>query len=439
MNNLLCLAIISHRADTEQSIKSIATKDFSVLLGTFINATGVVTLLALFAREPAMTPVLKLAIDLINRPSVTPEDAGCQQLMIERLVALGFQIEQLNFTEGPADAPREVKNFWAVHGSDGPILCFAGHTDVVPTGDVSHWQSDPFSAEIRDGLLYGRGAADMKGSLAAMVVAVEEFITAHPDHSGQVAFLITSDEEGPAINGTVKVVEWLRQQKIVPDWCIVGEPSSTQRCGDTVKNGRRGSLGAQLTVNGRQGHVAYPHLADNPIHRSAAALAELAAEQWDMGNDYFPATTLQISNIHSGTGATNVIPGQLDVIFNLRFSTEQTPEGLQQRVEALLDSHQLDYQLQWNLSGLPFLTAPGQLLEAVSASVRAATGIETELSTAGGTSDGRFIAQLGGQVIELGPVNATIHQVNECTSVAELEQLPSIYRGVLERLLPDPK
>lgn len=383
-----------------------------------------------------MTPVMQLAIDLINRPSVTPEDADCQTVMIERLQACGFKIEQLNFTEGPANAPREVRNFWAVRGNNGPILCFAGHTDVVPTGALTDWSSDPFSAEVRDGMLYGRGAADMKGSLAAMIVAVEEFVAANPNHSGQIAFLITSDEEGPAVNGTVKVVEWLRQQSITPDWCIVGEPSSSQRCGDTVKNGRRGSLGAQLTVIGQQGHVAYPQLADNPIHRAMPALAELCSENWDNGNAYFPATTLQISNINGGTGATNVIPGELSVTFNLRFSTEQTPEKLQQRVEALLTGHQLNYRLEWNLSGLPFLTAPGQLLEAVSESIAAATGIETTLSTAGGTSDGRFIAQLGGQVIELGPVNATIHQVDECTSVAELEQLPDIYRGVMERLLP---
>lgn len=378
-----------------------------------------------------MTPVLQLAIDLINRPSVTPDDAGCQQLMIERLQRCGFTVTELNFTE-PAG---EVKNFWAVRGETGPILCFAGHTDVVPTGSLEGWVSDPFDAQIRDGLLYGRGAADMKGSLAAMVVAVEEFVAAYPNHSGQIAFLITSDEEGPAVNGTVKVVEWLREQQIVPDWCIVGEPSSSERCGDTVKNGRRGSLGAQLTVIGKQGHVAYPQLADNPIHRAAPALAALAAEQWDNGNAFFPATSLQISNIGGGTGATNVIPSDLAVTFNLRFSTEQTPDSLKQRITALLDSHQLNYQIEWNLSGLPFLTAPGDLLDAVSAAITAATSITTELSTAGGTSDGRFIAQLGGQVIELGPVNATIHQVNECTAVDELETLPAIYRGVMERLL----
>ncbi len=382
-----------------------------------------------------MTPVLQLAIDLINRPSVTPEDAGCQQLMIARLQRCGFEVTELNFNEGSSAAPKLVRNFWAVRGSDGPILCFAGHTDVVPTGDLSHWQSDPFAAEIRNGMLYGRGAADMKGSLAAMVVAVEEFVAAHPNHTGRIAFLITSDEEGPAVNGTVKVVEWLRQQGIVPDWCIVGEPSSSERCGDTVKNGRRGSLGAQLTVYGKQGHVAYPQLADNPIHRAMPALAALSQEVWDNGNTFFPATSLQISNIGGGTGATNVIPGELSVTFNLRFSTEQTAETLQQRIVALLDSHQLNYRLDWNLSGLPFLTAPGELLDAVAASIQSATDIVTQLSTAGGTSDGRFIAQLGGQVIELGPVNATIHQVDECTSVEELEQLPAIYRGVLQRLL----
>lgn len=373
------------------------------------------------------SPTLSLACDLIRRRSVTPEDAGCQEILIARLEAMGFAVTNLPFGD--------VHNFWAVRGDSGPILCFAGHTDVVPSGDESHWASPPFEPQIRDGLLYGRGAADMKGSLAAMITATEAFVAAHPDHQGRIAYLITSDEEGVAINGTVKVVEWLVQHGTIPDWCVVGEPSSTARCGDVVKNGRRGSLGGTLHVKGVQGHVAYPHLADNPIHRAAPALAELCNQRWDEGNAFFPATSFQISNIHGGTGAANVIPGELLVVFNFRFSTELDAATLKARTRAILDRYNLDYDITWNLSGEPFLTASGELVAAVRDSIREITGLETELSTAGGTSDGRFIAPLGTQVVELGPVNASIHKVDENTAVAELDQLASMYRGVLERLL----
>ncbi len=373
-----------------------------------------------------VTPTLQFTCDLIRCPSVTPEDANCQKMMAARLQACGFHIEHLRFGE--------VDNLWAVRGNEGPILCFAGHTDVVPTGPESQWQTPPFEPTIKDGMLYGRGAADMKGSLAAMVVACEEFVAEYPDHQGRIAFLITSDEEGPAVNGTVKVVEWLEAQNEKITWCVVGEPSSTHITGDTIKNGRRGSLGCWLTVHGVQGHVAYPHLADNPIHRLAPALAELAAEEWDQGNDFFPATSFQVSNLNSGTGATNVIPGEVEVIFNFRFSTELTEQLLRDRTEAILDKHGLKYSIDWRLSGQPFLTAEGPLVEAAVAAIRDA-GIETELSTAGGTSDGRFIAPTGAQVVELGPVNATIHKVDESTNVAELEQLTAMYRGILSRLL----
>jgi succinyl-diaminopimelate desuccinylase len=369
---------------------------------------------------------IELTQDLIRRRSVTPEDCGCQQVMIDRLEAIGFHIEKLRFGE--------VDNFWAVRGSQGPALCFAGHTDVVPTGPETNWQLPPFDAEIKDGYLYGRGAADMKGSLAAMVVAVERFVALNPNHSGQIAFLITSDEEGVATDGTVKVVNWLKQRNSLPEWCLVGEPSSTAKCGDVIKNGRRGSLGCTLTVKGLQGHVAYPHLADNPVHRAAPALAELAAEEWDQGNDFFPATSFQISNINGGTGATNVIPGELEVIFNFRFSTELTEQKLIQRTEQILDKHGLEYNANWNLSGLPFLTAEGDLVSATVASIAEVTGLEAELSTAGGTSDGRFIAPHGVQVIELGPVNATIHKVDENISVADLNTLTDIYQTLLTKL-----
>ncbi|HAZ95107.1 MAG TPA: succinyl-diaminopimelate desuccinylase [Porticoccaceae bacterium] len=369
---------------------------------------------------------ITLTQDLIRRRSVTPEDCGCQQVMIDRLAAIGFHIEKLRF--------EDVDNFWAVRGTQGPTLCFAGHTDVVPTGPEENWQLPPFEATIKDGYLYGRGAADMKGSLAAMVVAVERFVADNPNHQGQIAFLITSDEEGIATNGTVKVVEWLRAQDMLPEWCLVGEPSSTAKCGDVIKNGRRGSLGCTLSVKGLQGHVAYPHLADNPVHRAAPALAELAAEEWDQGNQFFPATSFQISNINGGTGATNVIPGELEVIFNFRFSTELTEQQLIERTENILDKHGLEYSANWNLSGLPFLTAEGDLVAATVASIKEVTGLDPELSTAGGTSDGRFIAPHGVQVIELGPVNATIHKIDENISVDDLNTLTDIYQSLLAKL-----
>ena len=370
---------------------------------------------------------LELTCDLIRRRSVTPEDDGCQSLMMLRLEAMDFATERLRFGN--------VENFWAIRGDSGPILCFAGHTDVVPTGPESVWQSPPFDPTIIDGKLYGRGAADMKGSLAAMVTACERFVGTHPNHKGRIAFLITSDEEGPADNGTVKVMEWLdsRGEKIT--WCVVGEPSSSERVGDVIKNGRRGSLGGVLNVAGVQGHVAYPHLASNPIHLAAPALTELVNEQWDSGNDFFPATSFQISNIQAGTGATNVIPGSLEAVFNFRFSTELTAATIQQRTEAILDRHKLHYQLTWKLSGEPFLTASGELVEATKAAINNVSGKPTTLSTAGGTSDGRFIAPTGAQVVELGPVNETIHKVDECVNVNDLDQLSEMYEGILMRLL----
>lgn len=374
-----------------------------------------------------MERTLALTCELIRRQSVTPEDAGCQALMMERLQQLGFTCTRLRFGE--------VENFWAVRGESGPLLVFAGHTDVVPTGPESGWDSPPFEPTLRDGMLYGRGAADMKGSLAAMLVACEDFVAGNPEHSGRIGFLITADEEGPAHNGTVKVIEHLQQQGEHIDWCVVGEPSSSAQLGDVVKNGRRGSLGAVLTVRGIQGHIAYPQLADNPIHRALPALHALTCQVWDQGNAFFPATSLQISNIASGTGATNVIPGELQVVFNFRFSTEVTADDLQQRTENLLRAHKLDYSIDWHLSGEPFLTSAGNLVQAVVDSIRDVTGLETELSTAGGTSDGRFIAPTGAQVVELGPVNATIHKRNECVIAADLPQLARLYQGVLERLL----
>lgn len=376
-----------------------------------------------------LSPTLQLACDLIRRPSVTPLDADCQTVMMQRLAAVGFKLEPMRI--------EEVDNFWATHGNgDGPVLCFAGHTDVVPTGPLQAWQADPFGAYIDEqGMLCGRGAADMKGSLAAMVVASERFVAEHPNHKGSLAFLITSDEEGPAQHGTKAVVERLAARHERLDWCIVGEPSSTSLVGDVVKNGRRGSLGATLTVRGIQGHVAYPHLARNPIHLAAPALAELAAEHWDNGNAFFPPTSFQVSNLNAGTGATNVIPGELHAVFNFRFSTESTVEGLQKRVADILDKHGLDWHVEWALSGLPFLTEPGALLDAVSASIRDVTGRETQASTSGGTSDGRFIATLGTQVVELGPVNATIHQVNERILASDLDVLTDIYYRTLVRLL----
>jgi len=372
------------------------------------------------------SPTLTLTKQLIARTSVTPDDAGCQQLMIERLQNLGFTVTNLRF--------EDVDNFWAIRGDQGPILCFAGHTDVVPTGPQENWRSPPFEPTAIDGQLYGRGAADMKGSLAAMVVAVEQFVAEYPNHSGRIAFLITSDEEGVAKNGTVKVVEWLQQQQIIPDYCLVGEPSSSSACGDIIKNGRRGSLGCALRIKGRQGHVAYPHLASNPIHAAAPALTELTEEVWDQGNKFFPATSFQISNINGGTGATNVIPGELNLLFNFRFSTQVTDQQLRERTAAILDKHGLDYELDWSLSGQPFLTPEGELVDAAVASIKQTTGLDTQLSTAGGTSDGRFIAPMGTQVVELGPVNATIHQVDENVSIKDLDILTEIYQRLLQNL-----
>lgn len=374
-----------------------------------------------------MNQTLELTKALINRNSVTPEDAGCQKLLCSRLEPLGFNVEHMRF--------EEVDNIWLRKGTEAPLLCFAGHTDVVPTGPIEEWNSDPFQAEIRDGMLYGRGAADMKASIAAFTVATERFVADHPDHKGSIAYLITSDEEGPSINGTVKVIETLEARNEKMDWCLVGEPSSTNTLGDVVKNGRRGSINGYITIRGQQGHVAYPHLADNPVHLATPMLAELTAMQWDAGNKFFPPTTFQISNINSGTGATNVIPGHMEMICNFRFSTEVTEAELRQRVEALLDKHELDYDVRWVLSGNPFLTAEGELVAAASESILEVTGSPTELSTSGGTSDGRFIAPTGAQVLELGPRNATIHQVNECVEVDDLEPLEEIYYRILKKLL----
>ena len=370
---------------------------------------------------------IALTCALIQRASVTPNDEGCQQLLGERLARLGFKLESMVF--------EDTTNLWARRGDQGPVFCFAGHTDVVPAGAEHAWTYPPFSATRNSGYIYGRGAADMKGSLAAMIVATERFVLNHPDHKGSIAFLITSDEEGPFINGTPKVIETLEARNEKITWCLVGEPSSTDTLGDVVKNGRRGSLTGDLTVFGIQGHVAYPHLAENPFHQAAPALAELAQQHWDNGNTAFPPTSFQISNIHAGTGAGNVIPGELHVQFNFRFSTESTADGLKQRVIEVLERHNLDYSLQWKLNGEPFLTDSGDLIEATLQAIAKHTGQQSELSTAGGTSDGRFIAPTGAQVIELGPVNATIHQVNECVREADLETLTNVYESVLENLL----
>ncbi|MGP9802415.1 succinyl-diaminopimelate desuccinylase [Rheinheimera sp. NSM] len=374
----------------------------------------------------ATSAVIALTKDLISRPSVTPDDAGCQQLMAQRLSAVGFDIEVMHFDD--------TLNMWARRGNGKPVFCFAGHTDVVPTGPVEQWHTPPFEPTIIGDTLYGRGAADMKGSLAAMVVATERFLQRFPTPKFDLAYLITSDEEGPFINGTKRVIETLEARHEKISWCIVGEPSSSQKAGDVVKNGRRGSLTGHLTVKGIQGHVAYPQLADNPVHKAAAALAELAAEQWDNGNAYFPATSFQIANIHAGTGASNVIPGELKVMFNFRYSTQSSAEQLQQRVIALLDKHGLNYALDWTLNGLPFLTDSGSLVAATVKAIYQVQGFETRLETSGGTSDGRFIAPTGAQVVELGPCNATIHKINECVSVTDLEQLAKMYEAVLEQL-----
>ena len=368
-----------------------------------------------------------LTCDLISRQSVTPEDAGCQAMMAERLEALGFKIEGMPF--------EEVTNFWARRGTEGPVLCFAGHTDVVPTGPVEKWSSPPFEPTLKDGMLYGRGAADMKGSIAAFMTALDRFVKAHPDHKGSIALLITSDEEGPYINGTTRVIDTLEARNEKITWAIVGEPSSTALVGDVIKNGRRGSLGATMRVKGVQGHVAYPHLVRNPIHELAPALAELAATEWDQGNDFFPPTSFQVSNINAGTGATNVVPGEVEVLFNFRFSTEVTDAELRSRVEAILAKHNVEYEIKWNLSGQPFLTAEGDLVDAARSAIQEVTGRETELSTSGGTSDGRFIAPTGAQVVELGPVNATIHKIDECVKAEDLDTLSTIYEQMLIKLL----
>lgn len=370
---------------------------------------------------------LELSLQLLRQPSVTPVDHNCQNIMADRLSAIGFNIENMRF--------EDVDNLWARRGTRSPVFCFAGHTDVVPTGHLDAWQSDPFLPEIRDGKLYGRGSADMKTALAAMVVASERFVKNHPDHKGSIAFLITSDEEGPSINGTVKVVETLEARNEKMTWCLVGEPSSTSSLGDIVKNGRRGSLNAVLTVKGKQGHVAYPHLAVNPIHTASKALAELCDTVWDNGNEYFPATSFQVSNIQAGTGATNVVPGTMTVTFNFRYSTEVTADQLKTRVLEILDRHQVNYDIEWTLSGLPFLTPVGELVNAARTAIKNVTGTDTELSTSGGTSDGRFIAPTGAQVLELGVLNATIHQINEHVNIDELEPLAEIYEQILVELL----
>jgi succinyl-diaminopimelate desuccinylase len=370
---------------------------------------------------------LDLTLDLISRASVTPTDGGCQQAMIQRLQSVGFAVEKLDFGS--------VENFWARHGSGGPVLCFAGHTDVVPTGPLEEWRTDPFKPAIIDGRLYGRGAADMKSGLAAMVTATQSFVQAHPTHRGTIAFLITSDEEGPSVDGTKRVVEVLKQRGERIDWCIVGEPSSEKRVGDTIKIGRRGSYSGRLTVQGVQGHVAYPQLAQNPVHMLAPALAELTAHVWDQGNEHFQPTTFQVSNINAGTGAPNVIPGELKARFNLRYSPVQTQEALRSTVEGILDRHGVRHTIEWYVSGEPFYTPPGALSDAVCAAVAEVMGTPPKLSTGGGTSDGRFIATMGAQVVELGVTNASIHKVNESVAVEEIEALHRMYEGTLRRLL----
>ncbi len=376
----------------------------------------------------ARSPTLALACELVGRESVTPADGGCQRLLAERLGALGFACRELPFGE--------VSNLWAERGDGSPTLLFAGHTDVVPPGPLEAWSSPPFEPSVREGMLYGRGAADMKGGLAAMVTACERFVGANPRHRGTIAFLVTSDEEGVAVDGTTRVVEWLREQGRRVEWCVVGEPSSEQRHGDLVRNGRRGSLGAELIVHGQQGHIAYPHLADNPIHRLARVAAELAGENWDAGNEYFPATTFQVSNVAAGTGADNVIPGQAAMRFNFRFGTASTVERLSERTAQIVARHAPHHELRWRLSGQPFLTPPGELTEALGAAIRRHTGIAPQLSTGGGTSDGRFIATLGTQVVELGPVNASIHKLDEHVRCADLDTLSEIYETLLGSLLP---
>jgi len=374
-----------------------------------------------------MSETLELAKSLISKASVTPDDKGCQSIMIERLKKIGFEIHPLKFGE--------VDNFWATRGNGGPLFAFAGHTDVVPAGNEDAWNTKPFEPTIKDGFLYGRGAADMKGGLASMVTATENFVKENPNHNGTIAFLITSDEEGVAINGTVKVMDYLKENNQKIDFCLIGEPSSTNITGDVIKNGRRGSLNGEINIQGQQGHVAYPHLAQNPIHLIAPALSELCKQEWDNGNEYFPATSFQISNVHSGDGVTNVIPGEAKVMFNIRYSTETTKEELKSKVHEILDLHKLDYSVDWSHSGYPFLTPKGELVSACISAVKETKEITPELATSGGTSDGRFIAQEGTQVVELGPVNATIHQINESVLVQDLEDLSRIYSKVLTKIL----
>lgn len=377
-----------------------------------------------------MSNTLDLAKQLIARQSLTPLDDGCLDIIGTRLAPLGFGLDKMRHGE--------VDNLWARRGTASPVVCFAGHTDVVPTGPVDRWDSAPFTPTVRDGMLYGRGAADMKGSIAAFITAVELFVAEHPQHRGSVALLLTSDEEGIAVDGTVRVVEALRQRNEKLDYCIVGEPTSVSKTGDTIKNGRRGSLSGTLVVKGVQGHIAYPHLVKNPIHLAAPAIAELAATEWDKGNEYFPPTSWQISNIHGGTGATNVVPGTVEILFNFRHSTASTVDELKTKVHAILDRHKLEYDLQWEKSsGKPYLTPRGDLVDAVAAAIEQVQGIETELSTSGGTSDGRFIADICPQVIELGPLNATIHKLNECVAVDDLDALSEIYYLTLRKLLAD--
>lgn len=377
--------------------------------------------------QQSATPVLDLACELIRRPSVTPRDEGCLNLLAARLQAIGFDCQRID--------RNGVSNLWARRGQATPVVCLAGHTDVVPTGPLESWVTPPFEPSQRDGLLYGRGAADMKSSLAAFVVAAERFVAQHPDHAGSIALLLTSDEEGDATDGTIAVVEMLRDRGERLDYCVVGEPTSVDVSGDMIKNGRRGSLSGKLIVRGLQGHIAYPHLARNPIHLVAPALAELAAEQWDNGNEYFPATSWQASNIHAGTGANNVIPGTLEILFNFRFSTESTVDQLKQRVHNILDKHGLEYELNWTLGGKPFLTPRGTLVDVAREAVAEAYGVSPQISCTGGTSDGRFIAEICNEVVEFGPVNATIHKLNECVRVADLEPLSHAYQGILQRLL----
>jgi len=374
-----------------------------------------------------MNDTLDLAKQLVARKSLTPVDDGCLDIISTRLVPLAFCFEKIHCNG--------VDNLWARRGASSPVICFAGHTDVVPTGPLDKWISDPFTPAVRDGMLYGRGAADMKGSIAAFITATEKFVAEYPQHQGSIALLLTSDEEGVAVDGTVRVVEALQKRGEKLDYCIVGEPTSVSKTGDTIKNGRRGSLSGTLTVKGVQGHIAYPHLVKNPIHLASPAIAELAATIWDKGNEYFPPTSWQVSNIHGGTGATNVVPGTVEILFNFRFSTASTVDELKTKVHSILDKHKLEYDLKWEMSGKPYLTPRGNLVDAVSAAIKQTQGIETDLSTSGGTSDGRFIADICSQVLEVGPVNATIHKLNECVSVADLDALSEIYRLTLVKLL----